>query len=101
MPISTGVDALRRVPLFSVLDEPLLECLAAELDQQEFPAGARVFSEGDTSSTLYVIRTGKVKVAREQDGAEVILAVLADGDYFGELALCDGSARSAGVVTLQ
>lgn len=101
MTISTGTEALRRVPLFAVLEEPLLESLAAELNHEDFPGGARIFNEGDAGSTLYVIQSGKVKVAQEEGGEESILAVLGDGDYFGELSLCDRCARSAGVVTLQ
>jgi CRP/FNR family transcriptional regulator, cyclic AMP receptor protein len=98
---TSGRAALRQVPLFSVLEDRLLGALAEELDEAEFPVGTQIFPEGDTSATLYVIRSGKVKVVRSNDTEEVILAVLGDGDYFGELSLCDGSPRSAGVVALQ
>lgn len=100
MAISTGSEALRRVPLFAVLEEPLLESLAAELRHEEFPPAARIFNEGDEGSTLYVVQSGKVKVIQEEGGEEAILAVLGDGDYFGELSLCDRCPRSAAVVAL-
>ena len=96
-----AIEALRHVPLFRGLDDPLLESLAVELRTAEFAAGTRVFEEQDASSELYMIQSGKVKVVRSGEAHEVVLAVLGPGDCFGELSLCDGSGRSAAVVALE
>ena len=101
MPITTGQEALRQVPLFSALGDSLLDDLAAELGQAEFAAGEPIFNEGDASSALYVVRSGKVKIVRSSGEKELVLAVFSQGDYFGELSLCDDSTRSAAAVALE
>lgn len=99
--MTTGTDALRQVPLFASLGEAELARLAAKLGEMQFPAGAQVFAIGDANSSLQIIREGKVKIVLPGEGEEVVLAVLGDGDFFGELSLCDGKARSASVVAMK
>ena len=70
MAIQSEVQALRQVPLFSELDESFLEPLGRELTEARFHPGQHVFEEGDPSSSLYVIRSGKVKVSRRSAGKE-------------------------------
>jgi CRP-like cAMP-binding protein len=101
MAVTEGSDALRQVPLFAGLDDGLLAGLARELRAAEFPAGAQIFAHGDVNASLYLIRHGKVKVALMGPTEEVVLSVLGDGDFFGELSLCDGGPRSAGVAALE
>jgi CRP/FNR family cyclic AMP-dependent transcriptional regulator len=51
---------------------------------------------------MYVVLNGKVKVYLSDDeGKEIIINILKEGDYFGELALLDESPRSASVMTLE
>lgn len=81
---------------------------AGELDRitavaipRSFPKGVRVFHEGDDSDACYVVRSGDLRVTREHsDGRAIALATLGSGDFFGELAMLDGGARSASVETL-
>lgn len=101
MAITTGTEALQQVPLFEGLAPAELAQLAGEVTESEFPAGARIFEPGNTNSSLYIIREGKVKVVLPGDSGEVILAIVDDGDYFGELSLCDGKPRSAAVVAME
>jgi CRP/FNR family cyclic AMP-dependent transcriptional regulator len=59
-------------------------------------------TEGDDSTSLYVIMGGQVKVYLSgDDGKEVILNIQGPGEYFGELALMDAAPRSASVMTLE
>jgi CRP-like cAMP-binding protein len=59
-----------------------------------------VINQDDTGETLYLILSGIVKVSLNRpDGREVFLAVLTQGDHFGELSLIDSKYRSANVVT--
>jgi CRP/FNR family cyclic AMP-dependent transcriptional regulator len=97
----SGTEALQQVPLFSGLDEADLAALAADLGEAEFPAGTRIFETNDANSSLHLIRDGKVKVVLPGSGEEVVLAIFGDGDFFGELSLCDGRPRSAAVVAME
>jgi CRP/FNR family transcriptional regulator, cyclic AMP receptor protein len=101
MAVASVSDALRQVPLFAELAPEQLQSLSKELTEEQFPAGTRIFSPGDASTSLYLIREGKVKVVLPGAAEEVVLAILGDGDFFGELSICDGRPRSAGVVALE
>lgn len=59
-----------------------------------YPKGP-IFWEGDEANSMYVIRKGKVKITKNVHGVMVKIAELGRGDYFGEMALLDGVARSA------
>src|SRR5213592_3709932 len=95
------VELLSRVPLFSELSRGELERISRVAIPRSFPAGVRVFHEGDRSDACYLVRTGDLRVTREHsDGRAIALATLGPGDIFGELAMLDGQARSASVETL-
>ncbi len=92
---------LRRVPLFSDLADSDLEMVSAVAIPRSFPKGVRVFHEGDESDACYIVREGDLRVTREHsDGRAIALATLGPGDFFGELAMLDGQARSASVEAL-
>jgi CRP/FNR family transcriptional regulator len=95
------VELLARVPLFSELSRQELERISRVAVPRSFPAGVRVFHEGDQSDACYLVRSGDLRVTREHpDGRAIALATLGPGDLFGELAMLDGEARSASVDTL-
>jgi CRP/FNR family transcriptional regulator len=96
-----SVELLARVPLFSELSPDELERISRVSVARSFPAGVRVFHEGDHSDACYLVRKGDLRVTREHpDGRAIALATLGPGDLFGELAMLDGEARSASVETL-
>lgn len=76
---------------------------AASLDALARPylAGAVLFEEGDPGSRMYVLRSGRVKIAKRVAGAEVTLAILGPGDFFGEMALLEKLPRSATATVLE
>jgi CRP/FNR family cyclic AMP-dependent transcriptional regulator len=91
---------LDQIPLFSDLDAAELELLASKLVTRHYPRNTIVLNEGDHSDSLYVIRSGSVKVfLSNEEGREIILNVQHTGEYFGELALIDSGPRSASVMT--
>jgi CRP/FNR family cyclic AMP-dependent transcriptional regulator len=92
MPTPT-LDLIRGVPLFSALDDRLLERLAGEFFEKTFAPGEAIASEGEPGRTFVVIESGDVSVSVQ--GAEV--GRLGPGQAFGEMALIDKSARSATV----
>src|SRR2546429_4927835 len=96
-----SIDLLSRVPLFSELSREELERISRVSVARSFPAGVRVFHEGDHSDACYIVRSGDLRVTREHpDGRAIALATLGPGDIFGELAMLDGGTRSASVETL-
>jgi CRP-like cAMP-binding protein len=101
MSAGESVELLSRVPLFSELSREELERISRVSVARSFPAGVRVFHEGDRSDACYLVRSGDLRVTREHpDGRAIALATLGPGDLFGELAMLDGKARSASVETL-
>jgi CRP/FNR family transcriptional regulator, cyclic AMP receptor protein len=101
MSASDPVELLSRVSLFSELSREELERISRVAIPRSFPAGVRVFHEGDQSDACYLVRSGDLRVTREHsDGRAIALATLGRGDIFGELAMLDGQARSASVETL-
>ncbi len=95
------VELLGRVPLFAELSQQELEQVVSVAIPRSFEKGVRVFHEGDDSDACYIVRSGDLRVTREHsDGRAIALATLSSGDFFGELAMLDGGARSASVETL-
>lgn len=83
------------------LDEVALRRLAPEGTLRTHPKGAIVVCEGDYSDALYVVLAGRVKIyMSDEEGKEVVLNVIAPGDYFGEFVL-DGGPRAASVMTME
>ncbi len=96
------LDVLRTVPLFGQVPESDLVALAQLVRERRQPRGSMILSQGDRGDTLFLIRSGQVKVSVvAEDGREVILSVLGPGSFFGELALLDDEPRSAHVIAME
>jgi CRP/FNR family cyclic AMP-dependent transcriptional regulator len=99
--VETSADLLRSVPLFADLEAEELERFSRVAVPRSFPAGTRVFHEGDRSDACYIVREGSFRVTREHsDGRAITLATLGPGEVFGELAMLDGDLRSASAEAL-
>ncbi len=91
---------LKQVALFQGFSAPELRTLAGSAVKVSCPKNKLLLSEGDCTDCLYVIISGRVKVYRtDEDGKQVILAMLGAGEYFGEMALLDNEPRSASCIT--
>ena len=88
-----AADLLQRVPIFSDLDRKELERIAASMKQRTFEAGDQVTTEGQGGVGFFVIEDGEARVTI---GGEERRR-LGPGDYFGEVALLNESARTATV----
>src|SRR3712207_6716534 len=86
-------ELLRRVPLFSDLDNRELNSLANSFKERSFSAGDTITTEGRAGIGFFVIEDGEAAVAVRGDER----GALGPGDYFGEVALIDEGARSATV----
>jgi CRP/FNR family cyclic AMP-dependent transcriptional regulator len=97
----TSAELLKSVPLFDGLEADELERFSRVAVPRSFPAGTRVFHEGDRSDACYIVREGSFRVTREHsDGRAITLATLGPGEVFGELAMLDGDTRSASAEAL-
>lgn len=99
-----NIEFLKNVPIFSELNDDTLTKLSELGTLKSFDKDSIILSEQDAGSALFVMVSGKVKVARvssEDKNKEVILTLLNPSDFFGEMALLDGLARSATVTSIE
>jgi len=92
-------EVLSKVPAFASLAQRELKEVAAIVHKREYRSGEPVFYQGDPGLGMYIVKDGEVSIVIQgKDGNERELALLSDGDFFGELALLDESPRSANAV---
>lgn len=97
-----AIARLRRIPLFTQLDEQALKRIASAAREKSYPKNSVILFEDDPGDALYVVLTGQVKVVLiGEDGREVILSILKQGDFFGEMSLIDDQPRSAHVIATE
>jgi len=100
--MSAAIELLRNVDLFSHLTEDQLSFLTEQCREQSFRKHAVLMTEGDVGETMYVIRSGLVKVfVSDDDGKELVLYQQGPGAVIGDIALLDDEPRSASVSTLE
>lgn len=89
-------DVLAAVPIFATLEPEEIGILKTYVQQKSYPEGAVIFREKDPGDALYIVAKGGVRITKNLDGKNVIsLAGFLENEFFGELALLDGSPRSA------
>ncbi len=87
---------LRRVSLFSSLDDEDIELLASEAPVMHYSKSESIVRQGEAGDSFFLIRTGKVRVFVEKEtGEEVPIATLGSGEYFGGMSLLTGEPRNA------
>jgi CRP/FNR family transcriptional regulator, cyclic AMP receptor protein len=69
--------------------------MAIEKCINEFAAGEVIFEEGSTGRELFVVLDGKVDIAKVNGASRTVIVTLGKGEFFGEMAVIDGSSRSA------
>jgi uncharacterized membrane protein len=101
-PSDVRLEAIRSVPLFSSLPDVAARDLQTLLRVREAPSGTTLFRTGDSGDAMYLIGSGLVRISvTDEDKKEVVLAELAQGDFFGEMAIIDGRERSADASVLE
>jgi len=63
-----------------------------------FPNDSMIFAENEIGEELYIIQQGKVKITKILQDKEILLAVLKEGDIFGEMALLENKPRTASAI---
>ena len=96
------IELLQSVSIFWDLNEIDLGHIADKMVAKHFENGNYIFLEDSEGEQCFFVLEGSVKVTRlSKDGREVILAMLNEGDFFGEMSLLDGESRSANVIALE
>ncbi|MGH2934942.1 MAG: cyclic nucleotide-binding domain-containing protein [Gaiellaceae bacterium] len=87
------VDMLKKVPLFSSLDNRELEEIANSMQERRVAAGETVLQQGAGGAGFFIVEEGEADVTVDGKARSAI----GPGDYFGEIALLTGSDRTATV----
>lgn len=96
-----SLSELRKIPLLVELSDEELTRLANVMKERRTPKGSYIVYVEDPGPSMMFIAEGKVKINLiSNDGKEVVLATLEEGDFFGEIAVLTGEDRSANVVAL-
>ena len=99
--VDVDADRLKQFPILEKLPSDVLSELAPYFATETFPAGRDIVCQNDPGDKFYIIARGSVEVwrAEEQSGTTTRMAVLQDGDFFGEITLITGFPRTATVRT--
>ncbi|HMH42454.1 MAG TPA: cyclic nucleotide-binding domain-containing protein [Pyrinomonadaceae bacterium] len=101
-PQEMTLDAIRSVPLFASLDDEAAVNLRNLLRVNDVPSNTSLFRAGDQGDAMYLIEQGRVQITiTDEDKKQIVLAELAQGDFFGEMAIIDGKQRSADATVIE
>lgn len=95
-------ELLGQSELFRFFDQASLEDLAGHSIPIRYGRNEIIFTEGATADRLYVVRDGRIAIAkRAYDGRESVVALMEEGDLFGEMPLFDAQPRTAEARSLE
>lgn len=81
-------ECIKSVPIFNSLSEKEMQEISNITTSKIFEKGETVYKAGDKGGTLFVLHTGRVKIARiNQTGKEQVIRVAESGEFMGELSL--------------
>jgi CRP/FNR family cyclic AMP-dependent transcriptional regulator len=99
MPCSPEI--LRRVPLFSLLDDDEIAVLAAQVELKTFAPRQRIWKIGDPGGRAYVLVSGGVRVTTvDEDHQEVVVDLPAEGEFFGFASMLEQTPHQTDAVAL-
>jgi CRP-like cAMP-binding protein len=94
-------DLIRQVPLFRDLDDTDILKLAEIATIESLMVGGRVFAEGSSGDSLFIIKYGTVRILKRGKEDDEEVARMSAGQHFGEMALIDNETRSATVYAIE
>ncbi len=95
------ISTLKDIELFEDLDDSSLKDILTVCKISHYEKDNIILFEEDLGNLLFFIVNGKVKISRiNEAGKEIILSIIEENDYFGEMSILDGEARSANAVAL-
>lgn len=95
---AVDADRLARLPFFQGIEPALLHDIASLFATETCQAGETIMREGEDGNKFYIIVRGKFEVLKKDgERGEKCVAVLQDGDHFGEIALLRNIPRTASI----
>jgi CRP/FNR family cyclic AMP-dependent transcriptional regulator len=95
-------EALKHVPLFSLLDDDEIAVLAAHVELKTFTPRQRIYKIGDPGGQAYVMVSGQVRVTTvDEDQQEVVVDEPAAGEFFGFASMLDQTPHQTGAIAVE
>jgi CRP-like cAMP-binding protein len=93
---------LRQVSIFHTLSPQDMKEISPYFLSGKYGKKEAIFSEGDPSEWLYIVKKGKVKITKlSQEGKEIILEIISPNDFFGGIAVLRGFPYPANAVAME
>lgn len=92
------LDTIRQVEILRGLNDAELATVVRRAKRMEYKTGGVIVREQAPGGMLHIIIEGSVDVKKKSADAERTLAVLGEGEIFGEMSLFDGTAYSASII---
>jgi CRP/FNR family cyclic AMP-dependent transcriptional regulator len=100
--MASNPEALKSVPLFSLLDDDELAVLAERVDLKSFSPRQRIYRIGDAGGRAYVMCSGKVQVTTvDEDQQEVVVDEPVAGEFFGFASMLDQTPHQTGATAIE
>lgn len=98
--MSSKTALLRKIHLFNTLSDYELILLSAIAKKKTYQAETIIFQEDSSGNDFYIVVSGAVRISKMiSELGEEALAIMREGEYFGEMALIDQATRSATAIT--
>jgi CRP-like cAMP-binding protein len=94
----TAIEALAKAPLFREFTETGIKIFASIAVEKAIPAGSPLFVESMIGESLFIVKSGTVKITQKAADGERELGTLGPGDHVGQLALLGKSVRLVSAV---
>ena len=90
------IDKVQRNVLFESVDKKTLEPIVKKLEEKSYRVNEIIFADGSSTGSLYLLLDGAVKISKKmKSGEDVVLGIIHENDFFGEMELIDGRPKSA------
>jgi CRP/FNR family cyclic AMP-dependent transcriptional regulator len=100
--MATDPEALRHVPLFSLLDDEETAVLAGQVELKKFAPRQRIYKMGEATGQAYVMVSGRVRVTTlDQDHQEVVVDEPAHGEFFGFASMLEQTPHQTTAIALE
>lgn len=92
---------LKQIDIFDQLSDEEMDKLADMTHVQDVPKNQPIYFHGDTADTIFMLKKGRVRISRNSpDGESITLALLEEGEIFGEMALAGEDERTTRAETM-
>ncbi|HDT14805.1 MAG TPA: cyclic nucleotide-binding domain-containing protein [Firmicutes bacterium] len=82
-------------PVYREFDADDIDVLGGICEEIAVTKGGVVFRENDAGDSMYIVKAGSVNILKTIDSVNRQVAVISEGEFFGEMALVENSPRSA------